>query len=71
MTASMAVDCDPFKPTLDAAAVIIARHFTGKDSIGSARWRHAMHGETPADASILDMPVTDADKPFEESLELI
>ena len=36
MTASMAVDHDPFKPTLEAAAVIIARHFTGRDSIGSA-----------------------------------
>ena len=70
MTASMAVEGDPFVPTLDAAAVVIAQHFTGKESIGSARWRNAMHGETPADTSILSMPVTDGDKPFEERLEL-
>ena len=70
MTASLAVDGDPFVSTLDAAARVIAQHLTGKESIGSARWRHAMHGETPADRSILSMPVTDGDKPFEESLEL-
>ena len=70
MTASLAVDGDPFVPTLDAAARVIAQHLTGKDSIGSARWRHAMHGETPADPSILSRPVTDGGKPFEESLEL-
>ena len=70
MTATIAIEGDPFKPTLDAAAKIIARHFTGKESIGSARWRHAMHGETPSDLAILNMPVADGDKPFEESLEL-
>ena len=70
MTASLAVDGDPFVPTLDAAARVIAQHLTGKESIGSARWRHAMHGETPADPSILSMAVADGNKPFEESLEL-
>jgi len=70
MTASLAVDGDPFVPTLDAAARVIALHFTGKESIGSARWRHAMHGETPADPSILSMAVTDNDKPWCERLEL-
>ena len=70
MTASLAVDGDPFVPTLDAAARVIAQHLTGKKSIGSARWRHAMHGETLADPSILSMPVADGDKPFEERLEL-
>ena len=71
MTATMAIEGDPFKSTLDAAALIIAHHFTGKDSIGSARWRHAMHGESPADPAVLSLPVFDGDKPFEESLELI
>ena len=52
------------------AAKVIAMHFTGKESIGSARWRHAIHGESPADLAILNMPVTDGDKPFEERLEL-
>jgi hypothetical protein len=66
----MAVDGDPFKPTLDAAAVMIAQHFTGKQSIGSARWRHAIHGEIPADPAVLDMPVCDGNKPSEENLEL-
>jgi len=70
MTASIAIEGDPFKPTLDVAARMIAAKFTGQESIGSARWRHAMHGETPADSAVLDMPVTDNDKPWCERLEL-
>ena len=70
MTATMAVDGDPFKPTLDAAAVMIAQHFTGKQSIGSARWRHAIHGEMPADPAVLDMPTFDSDKPMIERMEV-
>ena len=70
MTATMAVDGDPFKPTLEIAAQMIAKHFTGKTSIGSARWRHAIHGETPADTAVLDMPVCDGNKPFIEMQEL-
>ena len=70
MTSTLANEGDPFVPTIDAAARVIAQHFTGKDSIGSARWRHAIHGESPADLAILSIPVTNGDKPFEESLEL-
>ena len=70
MTATIAIEGDPFKPALDAAAKVIAMHFTGKESVGSARWRHAIHGESPADLAILNMPVVHGDKPFEESLEL-
>tara|TARA_Y100000004_G_scaffold190198_1_gene246976 strand:+ start:199 stop:666 length:468 start_codon:yes stop_codon:yes gene_type:complete len=70
MTATMAISGDPFKPTLEIAAEMIARHLTGKESIGTARWHHAIHGDTPADASILDMPVANGDKPFAERLEL-
>ena len=70
MTSTLANEGDPFVPTIDAAARVIAQHFTGKESIGSARWRHAIHGESPADLAILNMPVADGDKPFEERLEL-
>ena len=70
MTATMAVDGDPFKSTLDAAAVMIAQHFTGKQSIGSARWRHAIHGEMPADPAVLEMPTFGSDKPMIERMEV-
>ena len=70
MTSTLMNEGDPFVPTIDAAARVIAKHFTGKESIGSARWRHAIHGESPADLAILNMPVAPADKPFEERLEL-
>jgi hypothetical protein len=70
MTATMAVDGDPFKPTLEIAAQMIAQHFTGKQSIGSARWRHAIHSEMPADPAVLDMPTFDSDKPMIERMEV-
>ena len=70
MVATMNVDGDPFKPTLEIAAQMIAEHLTGKPSIGSARWRHAIHGEIPADPAVLDMPVCDGNKPFIEMQEL-
>jgi hypothetical protein len=70
MTSSLAISPDPFKPTLEIAAEMIARHLTGKESIGTARWHHAIHGDIPADPSILDMAVTDGGKPFAERLEL-
>ena len=70
MVATMNVDGDPFKPTLEIAAQMIAEHFTGKQSIGSARWRHAIHGEIPADPAVLDMPTFDSDKPMIERMEV-
>jgi len=69
MTATIAIEGDPWKSTLDAAAEMIAKHFTGRESIGSARWRHAIHGE-PSDPAVVNMPVTDGDKPWCERLEL-
>ena len=68
MTASLSIHGDPFMPMLDQAAKLIAKHLTGRESIGSARWRHAMYGE-PADSAILSMPTFDKDKPAVEALE--
>ena len=69
MTATMAISGDPFKPTLEIAAEMIARHLTGKESIGTARWRHAVHGEVPDDPSIIDAPTFDENKPMIERME--
>lgn len=70
VVATMDVDGDPFKPVLEIAAQMIAEHCTGKQSIGSARWRHAIHGEMPADPAVLDMPIFDSDKPMIERMEV-
>lgn len=69
VVASWEVSGDPYRKELDDFAAGFAAVLTGKGSIGTQRWAHAMYGIEPINPEILNMPTYDSSKPFAEMPE--
>ena len=73
MGAELEIGGDPYRPTLEQLARIIAKAVYGSGNVGSARWQQAMYGSHSYDdlPAVIDGPTYDADKPAEEALETV